>query len=91
MAQSNYTTEDRLFIIIKAGIMGGIGGSIFLTIVYVLGSINFWQTLIIGFFLFMTSIIITRSFENKINKLTFWVSNLLDRFPKVKRIIHKYF
>ena len=42
-------TQDRVFFIIKAWIMGNIGGVFFLSTVFILGSINFIQSIIIIF------------------------------------------
>lgn len=82
--------KDRVFFIIKSWIMGNVGGSVFLTVVFFLGSVNLWQSIVLGGFMFVISLVVTRYFERPIDRTSFFINNKLKRFPAIRKIIHKY-
>lgn len=83
--------EERLYFIVRAYLMGCVGGIIFPLIVFILGSINFIQTIVIGFFVFVASLVISRAFESYIERATRKILSFLDRNRRIKRFILKYF
>lgn len=58
---------------------------------FILGSITFLQTLIVGAFAFITSLAASRLFEKQIDESTKLVLKHLDRHKKIKAFILKYF
>jgi len=83
--------ENRLYFIVRSWIMGQIGAIIFLIIVWYLVTINFIQSLILGAFVFTLSLLISRFFEPEINKGTKKILKYLNKHPKLKKFILKYF
>ena len=84
------SSEDRLFFIIKTGIMGNMGGVLFLTIVFFKGTINFWETFVLGLFAFVFSLIVARYFESQINRISKWINHKINRRPMLRKFIEKY-
>jgi len=82
---------NRLYFIIRSSIMGQIGGLIFLSIVWFLGSIDFSQTIVIGIFVFVISLIVSRFLDYYINKGTRKILKFLSKHTRVKNFILKYF
>ncbi len=87
MPRSKRGTEDRLFFITKSWLMGQIAGVVFLVVVLILGSINFWQAFFLNAFLFVFSLVVARLFERKIDRTVLWIDRRLDGFPRLKRMI----
>lgn len=83
--------EERLYFIARSCLMGLIGGLIFPTAALILGSINFIQTIIIGFFVLVVALIISRLFEKYIDKATRKILKYLNKYKKFKAFILKYF
>jgi len=82
---------NRLYFVIRSWIMGQIGGLIFLSIVWFLGSIDFFQAIMIGAFVFVISLIISRLLDRYINKGTRRILRFLSKHTRIKRFILKYF
>jgi hypothetical protein len=83
--------EERLYFIVRSYIMGCISGIIFPAIVFVLGKINWIETIIIGTFVYIISLAISRAFDNQINTVTEKVLKYLNKYKKIKNFILKYF
>jgi ABC-type transport system involved in cytochrome bd biosynthesis fused ATPase/permease subunit len=83
--------EERLYFIVRSYIMGCISGIIFPAIVFVLGKINWIETIIIGTFVYIISLVISRVFDNQINIVTEKVLKYLNKYKKIKNFILKYF
>ncbi|HKZ45186.1 MAG TPA: hypothetical protein VJ343_00605 [archaeon] len=81
---------DTLYFIVRSWLMGLINSVMLLSIVYALGSINTIQTFIIGIFLFIITLFITRFFQKQINKTTYVVLRYLDKWKWLKNFILKY-
>jgi len=71
--------------------MGQISGIIFLAAVWYLGTINFLQTIILGTFIFVISLMISRYFDKYITVVTKKILRFLDRHTETKKFILKYF
>lgn len=82
--------KDGLFFIFKFWIMRSLETSIFLSIVFYLGSITFWQAFILGMPLFVMSFAIGRYLERHIDRLARKVTKKLDSYPRLRKIIVKY-
>lgn len=64
------TWLQRLYFIIRSAIMGQIGTVLTAIIILFLGKIDFIQGFIIGFFIFVFALVITRLFDSQITKVT---------------------
>jgi hypothetical protein len=64
--------------------------SIFLTIVFFMGSINLLQALVLSVPLFTLSFVTGRLLEKRIDRLACRAAKGLDRYPNAKRIFAKY-
>jgi len=71
--------------------MGCVGGVLFPLIVFFIGRINWIQTVIIGGFVYIASLAISRAFDNQINTVTEKVLKYLNKYKKIKNFILKYF
>jgi hypothetical protein len=83
--------EERLYFIVRSYIMGCVGGVLFPLIVFFIGRINWIQTVIIGGFVYIISLAISRAFDNQINIVTEKVLKYLNKYKKIKNFILKYF
>lgn len=83
--------NERVFFIIKYLLMGSLETFIFLIVVFFMGSVDFWQAFLIGLLnLTGLTLVISRRIEKPIDRLSFIVVRVLNRFPRVKRVIVKY-
>ncbi|MEM5834835.1 MAG: hypothetical protein QXQ69_03245 [Candidatus Aenigmatarchaeota archaeon] len=83
--------EERLYFIVRSYLMGCVGGIIFPAIVFILGKINWIQSIIIGTFVYIISLAISRVFEKQIDKITQKILIHLNKHKKIKSFILKYF
>jgi len=83
--------EEILYFIVRSYIMGCIGGVLFPLIVFFLGKINWIQSIIIGTFVYIASLAISRAFDDQISLATEKVLKYLNKYKKVKKFILKYF
>jgi len=82
--------DERIFFIIKYWILGLFESLVFLLIVFILGSITFWQAIYIGLLLFVLPFIIGRYFEKEIDWAALKATKGLNRHPRAKKMIVKY-
>jgi len=83
--------ENKLYFIIRSSIMSLVSAIIFLIIVWYLVTINFLQSIFIGIFVFLSALTISRLFESEINKRIKKILKRLNKRPKLKKFILKYF
>jgi len=83
--------ENRLYFITRSVLMSTVCGIIFLVSVWLLKTINFIQSLILGVFVFFVSLFISAIFDSYIKKLVKKILKFLDKHSKIKKIILKYF
>lgn len=83
--------KERLFFIVKSWLMGQISAWIFLSLVLILGTINFVQSVIIGTFTYIFSLAILRFCDKQINSIVNKILKFLDRHKKIKEFILKHF
>ena len=79
--------NQRLYFIIRSIIMGLISASVTFSIVLYFSSINFLQTVILGIFLFIFSLITSRLLDREILLLSKKIVKYLERHKKLKKII----
>ena len=79
----------RLYFIIRSIFVSLLGSIPFFIVVLVLGSINVFQTIILGIFVFVFSLAITRLFENPIMKLVQKIVTILQRHKRARDFILK--
>ena len=70
--------------------MSLVSAIIFLIIVWYLVTINFIQTVFLGIFIFVLSLVISRLFELEINKGTNKILKYLNKHPRLKKLILNY-
>jgi hypothetical protein len=83
--------EHRLYFVVRSWLMGYVGAAILFGIVFILGSINFIQTVLISTFAFFASLVISRLFDKQIEKAVEKILKILDRNQKIKNLIVKHF
>ena len=72
------TWTQRLYFDVRSIIMSWIGAILFLGTIWLLGSINALQGFIIGIFVFVSSLFISRLFDSPITSLTKRILRLLE-------------
>ena len=82
--------ENKLYFIIRSSIMSLTSAIIFLITVWYLVTINFIQTVFLGIFIFVLSLVISRLFELEINKGTNKILKYLNKHPRLKKLILNY-
>ena len=83
--------EKRLYFIIRAWFMSLIGAVLFLGIVYIMGIIDFIQTVVFGIFVFIASLVISRLFDSPIEELVERILEFLEGHKTLKKFILKCF
>jgi hypothetical protein len=82
--------DEKIFYIVKSLLLGCFGSLAFLSIVFILGSIEFMQAVYLGIMLFVLPYIIGRHFEKQIDSTALHVTKWLDKHPRLKGIIVRY-
>ena len=85
------TWLQRLYFIIRAFLMGRIGGIILFGIIWYIGSIDLYGMLVVDTFLFIFTLVITRLFDNQIVKLTKKIVGLLANHRVARDFIMNHF
>lgn len=79
----------RLYFIIRSASISILGALPFFIVVLFLGSINVVQTILLGIFVFVFSLLVTRLFEKAIVKLAQKIITVLQRHKRVRDFILK--
>jgi hypothetical protein len=77
----------RLYFIIRSASISILGALPFFLVVLFLGSINVVQPVLLGIFLFVFSLLVTRLFEKAIVKLAQKIIRILQRHNRVRNFI----
>lgn len=77
--------------IVKSFVMGQIGSLLTLIIVFFVGKIDFIQLIIIGGFVYIIVLVILRFGNSAVEYLTHEILRFLDRRPKFKKFLLRYF
>jgi len=85
------TWLHRLYFIIRSFLMGLIGGSVTYLIIWYIGSINVIGSIIIGTFVFVFSLAITRLFDTRITQATKKIVELMTSHSVIRDFIMKHF
>jgi hypothetical protein len=85
------TWLQRLYFIIRSFLMGLISAGVTFLIVWYLGSINVIESIIIGIFVFVFSLAITRLFDTQITKVTKKIVELMTSHRVIRDFIMKHF
>jgi len=85
------TWLQRLYFIIRSSLMGLIGAAVTYLIIWYLGSINVIGSIIIGTFVFVFSLAITRLFDTRITQATKKIVELMTSHSVIRDFIMKHF
>ncbi len=85
------TWLQRLYFIIRSFLMGLISASVTYLIVWYLGSINVVGSIIIGTFVFVFSLAVTRLFDTQITQVTKKLVELMTSHRNIRDFIMKHF
>lgn len=85
------TWLQRLYFIIRSFLMGLIGTAITLLVVWFLGTINVYGAIILGMFVFVISLIITRLFDAQIVRATKSIVRRLASRKTIRDFVMKHF
>ena len=77
----------RLYFIVRSVFLSLLSSIPFFVVVLILGSINVVQTIILGIFVFVFSLAVTRLFENPLIKLVQKIVNILQRHRRARDFI----
>lgn len=79
----------RLYFIVRSVFLSLLSSIPFLVVVLILGSINVLQTIILGIFVFVFSLAVTRLFEKHMIKLVQKIVTILQRYKRARDFILK--
>jgi hypothetical protein len=85
------TWLQRLYFIIRAFLMGLIGAAVTYFVIWYLGSINVVGSIILGTFVFVFSLVVTRLFDVQLTKATKKIVELLASHRAIRDFIMKHF
>jgi hypothetical protein len=85
------TWLQRLYFIIRSFLMGLISAGVTFLIVLYLGSINVIESIIIGIFVFVFSLAVTRIFDTQITQVTKKIVELMASHRAIRDFIMKHF
>ena len=85
------TWLQRLYFIIRSFLMGLISAAVTYLIVWYLGSINVIGSIIIGTFVFVFSLAVTRLFDTQITQVTKKIVELMTSHRAIRDFIMKHF
>ena len=85
------TWLQRLYFIIRSFLMGIISASVTYLIVWYLGSINVIESIIIGTFVFVLSLAVTRLFDTQITQVTKKIVEIMASHSAIRDFIMKHF
>jgi ABC-type Fe3+-siderophore transport system permease subunit len=85
------TWLHRVYFIIRSFLMGIISASVTYLIVWYLGSINVIESIIIGTFVFVLSLALTRIFDTQITQATKKIVELMSNHRAIRDFIMKHF
>lgn len=81
----------RLYFIARSVIMGLAAGTIFLSVVWYLGTIDFVTAVMISIGIFVLSLAISRILENRLERIVNKAMRILERHKKLRKFIMEKF
>jgi len=85
------TWIQRLYFIIRSFLMGLISASVTYLIVWYLGLINVFESILIGTFVFVFSLVVTRLFDTQITQATKKIVEVMANHRAIRDFIMKHF
>ena len=85
------TWLQRLYFIIRSFLMGLISAAVTYLIVWYLGSINVIESIVIGTFVFVLSLVVTRIFDTQITQATKKIVEIMASHRAIRDFIMKHF
>ena len=79
----------RLYFIVRSGFSSLLSSIPFLVVVLILGSINVVQAIILGIFVFVFSLVVTRLFEKPMIKLVKKIVTILQKYKRARNFVLK--
>jgi len=81
--------DEKIFFIIKFWLITTLQGFLMILIVFFLGSINAIGLALIGFGLFVFSVVLTSKFNKTISLIALKLREKLKKYPKIEEMILK--
>ncbi len=85
------TWLQRLYFIIRSFLMGLVGAAVTYLVIWYLGSINVIGSIVIGSFVFVFSLAVTRLFDTQITQATKKIVELMTSHRAIRDFIMKHF
>jgi len=85
------TWLQRLFFIIRSFIMGLLGGVVTYLVIFYLGSIDVVGSILLGGFVFVFSLVVTRLFDAQVTQGTKKLVELMTNHITIRDFIMKHF
>jgi VIT1/CCC1 family predicted Fe2+/Mn2+ transporter len=80
---------QRLYFVIRSVIMGLISGLITLIVVWFLGTVQVAQVILLGLFVFIVALVVSRLFDKQIVKASKKIITILDKHERLRTFILK--
>ena len=85
----NSVQTQRLYFVIRSVIMSLISALIYFTVVLYLGSINAIQAALVGFFVFIVALVVSRLFDKQIVAGSKKIIRYLNKYEKIRAFVLK--
>jgi len=80
---------QRLYFVIRSVIMGLLGSLIYFLVVLYLGAIDATQAVLLGIFVFITSLVVSRLFDKQVVKVSKKIVSLLNKNKQLRKFVLK--
>jgi len=82
--------ERHLYFAIRSIVLGLVSGILFLSSVWLLGTVDFGEAVVIGVLVFVASLLISRLFDAPITSVVRRILKLLEKREKLRKLILRY-
>ncbi len=87
----DYSWTQRLYFVIRSGLMGILGAIVTAGVVAVFGTVNALQVVLIGIGSFIFTLAVTRLFDDQMSRLSRGIVSYLSRYRRVQNLIVSHF
>jgi len=82
--------ERHLYFVIRSLVLGLVSGILFLSFVWLLGTVDFGKAVAISILVFVASLFISRLFDAPITSVVRRILRLLEKREKLRKLILRY-